>query len=119
MMSSLPSLSQSINPTPPLMDSTIYFFSGEEMCDTVNPAFCATSSNCGMDCSRGFCVLGNDELTGALAGGDCASSIEVSSHPVPRKSVHTEGSTRIGRAPIIQGAKNGGKNEVHCHPTWA
>src|SRR5258708_11530343 len=50
-MSSLPSLSQSIRPTPPLIDSTMYFLSGEEMCGTVSPAFAATSSNCGTaDC---------------------------------------------------------------------
>src|SRR5438445_13106594 len=47
MMSSLPSLSQSISPAPPLMDSTMYFFSGVEMWDTVNPASLATSLNCG------------------------------------------------------------------------
>src|SRR5437763_804424 len=47
MMSSLPSLSQSIRPTPPLKDSTIYFLSGEEICGTVRPNFSARSSNWG------------------------------------------------------------------------
>src|SRR5207245_6074760 len=47
MMSSLPSLSQSISPAPPLIDSTMYFFSGVEMCETVNPASLATFLNCG------------------------------------------------------------------------
>src|SRR5580704_1638237 len=97
MMSSLPSLSQSINPTPPLMDSTMYFLSGEEMCATVSPAFAATSSNCGTGCSAGVWVLDNDELTGGLAGEDCASSIAVRSHPIPRERVHTESSARIRR----------------------
>src|SRR5271170_3361747 len=97
MMSSLPSLSQSISPTPPLMDSTMYFLSGEEMCGTVSPAPCAISSNCGTGCSLGFCVLGDDELTGGFAGEVCASSIALSSHPIPRERVHTESSARIGR----------------------
>src|SRR5215469_843336 len=44
-MSSLPSLSQSMNPTPPLVDSTTYFFSGAPMCEVVSPAFSLTSSN--------------------------------------------------------------------------
>src|SRR5205823_14586305 len=47
MMSSLPSLSQSISPAPPLMDSTMYFFSGVEMWETVRPASLATSLNRG------------------------------------------------------------------------
>src|SRR6266566_5243313 len=47
MMSSLPSLSQSIRPTPPLIDSTMYFLSAEEMCAMVIPAFSAMSSNFG------------------------------------------------------------------------
>jgi hypothetical protein len=37
-MSSLPSLSQSIRPTPPLTDSMMYFAAGEEMWETVKPA---------------------------------------------------------------------------------
>src|SRR6202021_2059707 len=59
MMSSLPSLSQSIRPTPPLMDSTMYFLSEDEMCETVRPAFCATSSNCG----REWCVSGSSAFS--------------------------------------------------------
>src|SRR5258707_6493591 len=43
MMSSLPSLSQSIRPTPPLMDSTMYCLSGVEMCGTVRPTSRETS----------------------------------------------------------------------------
>ena len=34
----LPSLSQSMKPTPPLIDSIMYFFSADEMCDTERPA---------------------------------------------------------------------------------
>src|SRR5260370_11314508 len=46
-MSSLPSLSQSIKPTPPLMDSIMYRLSEEEICETVKPACLLTSSNRG------------------------------------------------------------------------
>src|SRR5580698_5458150 len=102
MMSSLPSLSQSISPTPPLMDSTMYFLSGDEMCGTVSPAFCATSSNVGTGCSPGFCVVDNDEPTADLAGEDCASSVALSSHPITRESVHTESSARIGRGRLYR-----------------
>src|SRR6185295_5526932 len=57
MMSSLPSLSQSIRPAPPLMDSTMYFFSGVEMWETVRPASWATSLNRGTgDCAAGACA---------------------------------------------------------------
>src|SRR5579864_3934154 len=42
-MSSLPSLSQSIKPTPPLIDSTMYCLSGVEMCGTVRPTSFETS----------------------------------------------------------------------------
>jgi hypothetical protein len=48
MMSSFPSLSQSMNPTPPLIDSMMYLFSGEERCETVKPACLLTSSNLGI-----------------------------------------------------------------------
>src|SRR5690349_2630555 len=48
MMSNLPSLSQSMKPTPPLMDSMMYRFSGEELWETVRPACLATSSKWGM-----------------------------------------------------------------------
>src|SRR5580698_6001358 len=98
MMSSLPSLSQSISPTPPLMDSTIYFLSGEEICGTVRPAFWAMSSNCGIDCELGLGVF----CDGELAGEDCASSVAVSK-PIHRENVHTESKVRIGRGSIIQG----------------
>src|SRR5215831_16081769 len=47
MMSSLPSLSQSMKPTPPLIDSTMYLFSGVERCGTVRPACCVMSSKRG------------------------------------------------------------------------
>src|ERR1700693_1119581 len=97
MMSSLPSLSQSISPTPPLIDSTMYFLSGEEMCATVRPAFCATSSNCGRD---GAFSAG--ELAGGLAGAACAGNLAVRSEPVHRKKIHTETEAGIGRRSIIQ-----------------
>src|SRR5208282_1129187 len=106
MMSSLPSLSQSINPTPPLMDSTMYFLSGEEMCATVRPAFCATSSKCGRDCGMA-CAFSIGELAGGVAGAVCANSVAVSSKPVQRE-VHTESEARIGRRQIIQG-------RLHAH----
>src|SRR5271170_7451033 len=106
MMSSLPSLSQSISPTPPLIDSTMYFLSGEEMCGTVRPTFCATSSNCGIDCGLGLGVFCGGEFAGGLAGEDCASSAAVS-NPIPRESVHTESKDRIGRGSIIQGRSYG------------
>src|SRR5213594_1793784 len=61
MMSSLPSLSQSISPAPPLMDSTMYFFSGVEMWDTVNPASLATSLNCGNSLGAGVCADATSE----------------------------------------------------------
>src|SRR5438874_6955647 len=47
-MSSFPSLSQSMKPTPPLMLSMMYFFSGVEMCSTVKPARFVTSSKRGV-----------------------------------------------------------------------
>src|ERR1700733_15536130 len=43
-----PLLSQSMNPTPPLIDSTMYFFSGEAIWGTVRPAREAISSQTGM-----------------------------------------------------------------------
>src|SRR5271170_5872109 len=102
MMSSLPSLSQSINPTPPLMDSMMYFLSGEEMCGTVSPAFCATSSNRGIDCEPRSGAFSGGELAGGLAGEDCASTVGVSK-PIHRENVHAESNARIGRGLIIQG----------------
>jgi hypothetical protein len=57
MMSSLPSLSQSIKPTPPLMDSMTYRLSGEEICETVRPACLLTSSNRGVGgAALGLCA---------------------------------------------------------------
>src|SRR3984957_223171 len=44
---STPLLSQSMKPTPPLIDSTIYFFSGEAMCETERPAEAVISSKTG------------------------------------------------------------------------
>src|SRR2546427_3776935 len=71
MMSSLPSLSQSISPAPPLIDSTMYFFSGVEMCETVNPASLATSLNCG---------------SGGLGAGVCADATSERNRPKTRSS---------------------------------
>src|SRR6185295_1431671 len=65
MMSSLPSLSQSIRPAPPLMDSTMYFFSGVEMWETVRPASWATSLELG---------------TGDCAGGDFEAAVWADAH---------------------------------------
>jgi hypothetical protein len=42
--------------------------------------------------------LGTVELTGGVVSEDCASSIAVSSHPIPRERVTTESDARIGRA---------------------
>src|SRR5215469_9964399 len=53
MMSSLPSLSQSIRPTPPLIDSTMYCLSGVEMWGTVSPASRETSLKRGNCAHRG------------------------------------------------------------------
>src|SRR5712692_3004353 len=47
MMSSMPSLSQSMKPTPPLTDSRMYRFSGVELWGTVRPAILLISSKCG------------------------------------------------------------------------
>ena len=47
MMSSLPSLSQSIRPIPPLIDSIMYCLSGVETCGTVRPTSLETSLKCG------------------------------------------------------------------------
>src|ERR1039458_6391658 len=102
MMSSLPSLSQSMSPTPPLMDSTMYFLSGEEMCGTVSPAFCATSSNCGRRGGLGSCFFCKGALAGDLEADDCASSVPVNSKPVHTESVHRESEARIGKKSIIQ-----------------
>src|ERR1035438_1528711 len=81
MMSSLPSLSQSIRPTPPLIDSTIYFLSGDEMWETLSPAFCATSSNWGT----------GDCLGGGGGGADCAGAL-IAIH----KPTHRPNQVRIG-----------------------
>src|SRR5579863_8052342 len=106
MMSSLPSLSQSISPTPPLIDSTMYFLSGEEMCATVRPACWAISSNFGRDAVElGGSVL-CAELAGDFCAATCASAIGFRSSPMNRENVHTEGAARIGRA-IIQARANG------------
>src|SRR5215469_6315732 len=53
MMSSLPSLSQSIRPTPPLIDSTMYCLSGVEMWGTVSPTSRETSLKRGSCADRG------------------------------------------------------------------
>src|SRR5260370_42485698 len=55
-MSSLPSLSQSIKPTPPLMDSIMYRLSEEEICETVKPACLLTSSNRGVEGALRVCA---------------------------------------------------------------
>src|SRR6185369_13438117 len=65
MMSSLPSLSQSISPAPPLMDSTMYFFSGVEIWETDRPASWATSLKPG---------------TGDCAGGDFEAGVWADAH---------------------------------------
>src|SRR6516164_5499584 len=52
-MSSLPSLSQSNTPTPPLMDSMTYRLSFEEMWGTVSPARAPISSNVGTAVNAG------------------------------------------------------------------
>src|ERR1700724_2983829 len=85
MMSSLPSLSQSIRPTPPLMDSTMYFLSGEEMCGTVSPAFWAKSSNCGTgDCGAG-----------GLEEGIWASEIAANNKPIQKARPGRIGGKRL------------------------
>src|SRR5215469_18737166 len=55
-MSSLPSLSQSNSPIPPLMDSITYRLSLDEMCGTVRPAEAAMSSKMGTEVKVDFCV---------------------------------------------------------------
>src|ERR1700704_3707045 len=82
IMSSLPSLSQSISPIPPLMDSTMYFLSGEEMCGTVKPAFWPTSSNCG---------------TGACGAWDLGGAICANTTAVANSSIHNVHQIRITR----------------------
>src|SRR6202044_2167396 len=97
MMSSLPLLSQSISPTPPLMDSTMYFLSGEEMCGTVRPAFCATSSNCGLACGLGSCDFCGGVPDGNFVGADCENSDVVRSNAIHAKRIHRESIARIRR----------------------
>src|SRR5215472_4066146 len=55
-MSSLPSLSQSNRPIPPLMDSITYLLSLDEMCATVRPAEAAMSSKIGTEVKVDFGV---------------------------------------------------------------
>jgi hypothetical protein len=50
---SVPLLSQSMKPTPPLIDSTMNFLSGDAMWDTVSPARALMSSNTG---TGGVCL---------------------------------------------------------------
>src|ERR1700678_924551 len=47
-----------MKPTPPLMDSTMYFLSGEAMCETVSPARSEMSSKVGTGAvGFEFCAL--------------------------------------------------------------
>src|SRR5215471_1587980 len=55
-MSSLPSLSQSKSPIPPLMDSITYLLSLDEICGTVRPAEDAMSSKTGTEVKAGLGV---------------------------------------------------------------
>src|SRR5262245_2334195 len=55
-MSSLPSLSQSNTPIPPLIDSITYRLSFGEMCGTVRPAEDAMSSKTGTEVKTGLGV---------------------------------------------------------------
>src|SRR5712671_2422831 len=75
MMSSLPSLSQSMKPAPPLIDSMTYLLSGEEICETVKPACLATSSNRGV---------------GRLELGACAQAAEQNSRMVENHTLRME-----------------------------
>src|ERR1700678_2755458 len=113
MMSSLPSLSQSIRPTPPLMDSTMYFLSGEEMCGTVSPAFRATSSNCGSGLGALCLVRNSGGDTGGLERAACANTNGARSSPV-----HKGSNVRIARRSIIQGGSRGDSTEkLYKQPT--
>src|ERR1700722_15201637 len=106
MMSSLPSLSQSINPTPPLIDSTMYFLSGEEMCATVRAACWAMSSNFGSGAAGlGDCVSCEAGLRG-LFGATCESEIADGSNPTEKKIVHKKDAARMGMAIIQSRAKS-------------
>src|SRR5260370_34794677 len=90
MMSIFPSVSQSISPTPPLIDSTMYFLSGEEMCATVRPAFRAMSSNFGTDaCALEGAFFGGVELGRDSLGATCARGTSVS-NPKDRKNCTPE-----------------------------
>src|SRR6266850_1418026 len=75
MMSSLPSLSQSMKPAPPLIDSITYLLSGEEICETVNPACLARSSNRGV---------------GRLELGACAQAVQQNSRIVEKPTLRME-----------------------------
>src|SRR6202171_4937033 len=57
MTSSFPSLSQSIKPTPPLIDSIMYRLAEEERCEAVSPACLLTSPNRGVGgAALGLCA---------------------------------------------------------------
>src|ERR1700683_3935452 len=89
-MSWRPSLSQSKKPTPPLMDSRMYFLSGEEMCGTVRPACAAISSNTGGGGKGGsadlFCAVG-------FAGGGAGRET-----PRPRKGSIAHAKAQMAKA---------------------
>jgi hypothetical protein len=90
----------------------MYFLSGDEMCGTVRPAFCATSSNCG----RGSVLASSVFCTGAFIGAAwAASNVVVSRHPAEQEKIHDERGIRIRRAIIqaggpldLAGRKKGG-----------
>src|SRR2546426_11182265 len=97
MMSSLPSLSQSISPAPPLIDSTMYFFSGVEMWDTVNPASLATSLNCGNgSLGAGVCADATSERNRPKRGGRGWARVFVI------KGQNLEGKTKQRKAHILE-----------------
>src|ERR1700739_85399 len=70
--------------TPPLIDSTMYFFSGANTCLNRIPAFCVTSSSCGTCLPLQILLLAP---AGGATGGGCPPWARVTAERQSAKTV--------------------------------
>src|SRR5205807_4514749 len=70
--------------TPPLIDSTMYFFSGANTCRNRIPAFCVTSSSCGTCLPLQILLLAPG---GGATGGGCPTWARVKADRQSAKKV--------------------------------
>src|ERR1700758_2047247 len=99
-MSGQPSRSKSMRITPPLMDSTMYFFEGSEVWVKWIPVFAVMSSSCGM--GRPLHLV--DFAPGGGGGGalcPICAEVEVATRTIARSGAKHWGRVRkIKRLPI-------------------